>query len=202
MALRTLGAKTFAAATFAAQTLQGLGGSGPVIQVVSPSGATSAEAFGSARLDLNVTTVGSGSAETFGIPDVRFVVSPSSITSAEAFGTARLDLNVTAGAGDQGALGTPRVDFVVFIGAGAPSGEAFGAPSLAYVVLASGIPGGELVPTPAITTGPVDVRPVGIPPGEVGTPTYVLVWPKLVAIGTSSYVELVLGPLDPKSELP
>ncbi|MEK9737419.1 MAG: hypothetical protein VW239_08870 [Candidatus Nanopelagicales bacterium] len=35
----------------------------------------------------------------------------------------------------------------------------------------------------------------------VFTPTYVLLWPRLVAIGTSSYVDLVLGPLDPKSEV-
>jgi len=95
-----------------------VGGSGGGTQTITATGIASAEAFGTAQLDLEITGAGAiASAEAFGSPTLLHVqvISPTGIASAEAFGTPAFS----------GAIGP----------SGIISREAFGTPVLVLATL-------------------------------------------------------------------
>lgn len=123
---------------------------------ISPTGISSAEAFGSPTVTAGAVTIspsGIASAEAFGTPSITatWTISPTGIASGEAFGTPTL----TPGA-------------VTIIPAGIASGEAFGVPVISSdgTILPTGIPSGEAFGTPTISGGPITLQPTGIPSAE------------------------------------
>lgn len=56
------------------------------LQTISPDAITSAEAFGTPKLQLYILPTGIASLEAFGVPKFQLYLLPSSIVSAEAFG--------------------------------------------------------------------------------------------------------------------
>ena len=104
-------------------------------QTVTATGIASAEAFGTASVQLNIDTTGIASAEAFGTPSVQLNIDGTGIASAEAFGTPSLELNITGvGIASEEAFGNPTVqlaggDQTVTL-TGIPSAEAFGTPTL------------------------------------------------------------------------
>lgn len=164
-------------------------------QTISPTGIASAEAIGSARLDLTIAAQAIAGAEAFGSASVALAggaqtASPSAIASSEAFGAARLDLTVSAASiASTEAFGVARADQTVSPSAIA-SGEAHGAATMGLEIVPtaitsaeafsaatvinagtlalSGIPSGEAFG--AATLG-LHIEPAGIAPAEaVGTP--------------------------------
>lgn len=100
-------------------------------QTITATGIASAEAFGTAGVQLNIDTAGIASAGAFGTPSVQLNINTTGIGSAEAFGTPSVELNITAnGIASLEAFGTPTVQVAggtqTITTVGIASGEAFG----------------------------------------------------------------------------
>lgn len=109
---------------------------------VFPNGVASAEAFGTALINIPVTAGSIASAEAFGTPASSVDVSPASIASAEAFGTATIS--------------SISVDVV-----GIASAEAIGVALLSNVTVFPGsIASSEAIGTVTAIVGPVTVSPL------------------------------------------
>lgn len=113
--------------------LEILPGSGT--QSVSPSSISSAEAFGTASVQLNIDTTGIASAEAFGTASVQLNIDTTGIASTEAFGTPGVELNINAnGIPSAEAFGTPTVQIAggvqTITPVGIASEEAFGTPTV------------------------------------------------------------------------
>ena len=124
-------------------------------QTVSPSAIATAEAFGTAKLNLKVSPSALASAEAFGTASVnRKISGAGNIATAEAFGTAVLTQGVPAqtitpsAIASAEALGTLQLNLKV-----SPSGvattEAFGTTKVNQRIDASGIASAEAVGTPS-----------------------------------------------------
>jgi hypothetical protein len=156
---------------------------GPYLQTVSPTGAASAQAFGTAAVSTRITVspTGVASAQAFGTDalSARITVSPSGISSAQAFGAAVLVVNTTqvvrpTGIASAQAVGSAVVTpgAVILRPTGIASATALGAVVLLpdQVVYPSGIASAEAFGTPAlrlawfvpptITEGPVAPGPL------------------------------------------
>ncbi len=125
-------------------------------QTVSPGGITTAEAFGTAQLNLKIFPTAKATDEAFGTARVNQTISGAgNIAGAEAFGTAEL----TQGVGGQTispsaiasaeALGTFQLNLKIYPSAKA-SDEAFGTASVNQRVAPSGIASEEALGTPAV----------------------------------------------------
>ena len=133
---------------------------GDPIQTISPSAIASAEAFGTAKLNLKLEPSAIASAEAFGsltvVPGV-VTLAPTGIASAEAFGT-------------------PQVfrELQYLLPSSIASAEAFGALTVIpgeVIILPSAIASAEALGSPSIIPGAVIVAPTGIASGELfGTP--------------------------------
>ena len=116
-------------------------------QLLQPNAIPSAEAFGTAKLNLKLTASAIGSLEAFGSAKLVLYLKPSAIPSGEAFGTPTL-----------GTFLSPS---------SIASEEAFGAPIIAGPILVTGIASGEQFGTPIVTPGGVIVAPTGISSEEL-----------------------------------
>lgn len=163
----------------------------PTVQTISPTGITSAEAFGVDRVDQQVIATGIASAEAFGTARVDLNINPVGIVSAEAFGGLREDLAINpvgiasaevfgvasvsastganvnpTGISSAEAFGTARVDL-----SSAPTGigsaEAFGAATVIVTTAGTINPSG-ITSTEAFGVTRVDLSnaPTGIPSAE------------------------------------
>lgn len=123
------GEAPFGTAPFAATNVASIAG-----QTISPSGIATAEAFGTAQLNLTLLMTGVASAEAFGAHKVIIdqFVQPPGIASAQAFGVPLITY-------DQ-----------VVLTAGIGSAEAFGSASLNLTLLMQGIAGGEAFGTASV----------------------------------------------------
>jgi len=125
-----------------------------------PTGIGTAEAFGTAQVNLNVTANAIGSAEAFGTAQLNLVVTPSGIASAETFGAAQLNLNVTAsGVVSAEAFGTATLTLgpVTISPVGIASAEVFGATRVGLqvqYVFPAGIVPAEAFGGPAVVKTP------------------------------------------------
>ena len=106
-----------------------------VSSTVSPSSISSAEAFGSPSIGLQVRPSSIASSEAFGTPGVGLGISITGIASAEAFGSPTIlpgNVNVTPdGIVSAEALGSPTVNLSISISS-IDSDEAMGIPTLMY----------------------------------------------------------------------
>jgi hypothetical protein len=120
------------------------------VQGVYPTGISTAEAFGTAQLDLNITAAGDiVSAETFGGATVttggetQNITDAGAIGSAEAFGTAQFDLNISvSGIASVEVFGSAKINLNIAID-GIASVEVFGAPVLDLIIYPDGIASAE-----------------------------------------------------------
>lgn len=101
----------------------------PSVQNVSPSGISSGETFGTAKVNLQVSPSGIATGETLGTPQLNLSVAPSGIAGAEAFGTAIIGAIAPAGIDSGESFGTALVTYQQFVSpSGIATGEAVGAP--------------------------------------------------------------------------
>lgn len=121
-------------------------------QTVSPSAIASAEAFGTAKLNLKLFPSAIASLEAFGNPTVKFTTNiyPTGIASQEAFGSPTVLPGAVilqpSGIASLEAFGTPLVFYdQVIIPTGIASAEAFGTPTVSFILLIKpqGIPSAE-----------------------------------------------------------
>lgn len=115
-------------------------------QTITATGIASGEAFGTARVNLQLRPTGIASAEAVGQALLRLTVAPTGIGSAESFGAARLVLQV--------------------LPSGISSAEAFGSSTINLQVRPSGIASGEAIGSHLVTTGGLVIQPTGIAGGE------------------------------------
>ncbi|MGH9462441.1 MAG: hypothetical protein ACRD1X_14585 [Vicinamibacteria bacterium] len=163
-------------------------GTAKVNQQISGAGNTaSAEAFGAAKVNLTVSGAGNiGTAEVFGTAELTQAaggqtVSPSAIGSAETFGTPQVNLTVfpEAIASDE-AFGNTTLGLTIS-GAGAiASAETFGSPSLNFTVSPSSINSEEAFGDPSIG---LTISPSAIASTETfGSPSvHLTVYPAAIA---------------------
>lgn len=146
---------------------------GAGVSVISPSAIASAEAFGTAKLNLKVTGSGIASAEAFGTlvistPDPQSI-QVSGIASGEAFGALTTGLYVRpSGIASSEAFGDARLSAVIGP-TGIASAEAFGTTNVAIeqFVSPSSIATAEAFGTPVLQLGyPQTIVCTGIPSGE------------------------------------
>jgi hypothetical protein len=150
------------------------------ILLLSPTGVTSSEVFGSASLELFILPSGISSLESFGTPTLDLVVggiSPSGIASEEAFGSPLLVPGAAhispSGITSSEAFGTPTIipGTAVIAPSGITTREAFGTARIGMVVLPSGISSEEDVSSPYVFPGGVHIISSGITSAEsFGTP--------------------------------
>jgi hypothetical protein len=147
-------------------------GAGGASQDVTASAIASAEAFGTASVNLSVAPSGIASAEAFGTATLTpgaVAVSPSAIASAEAFGTASVNLTIApAGIASAEAFGTASINLSVSP-SGIASAEAFGSQTLqpgAVTVTPSGIAGAEAFGSHTVSTGTLAITASGIASAE------------------------------------
>ena len=97
-------------------------------QTVTCTGIASAQAFGTASVQLNINATGIASTEAFGTASVQLNVNATGIASQEAFGTASVQLNINAtGIVSAEAFGTAVVTQIQSVRpTGIASREAFG----------------------------------------------------------------------------
>ena len=138
--------------------------------VVSPAGVASAEAFGvpSATQGGDIAPAGIPSLETFGGASIvaDAVVAPTGVASGEAFGAPVLSSVVTLAPpaiSSAESFGLAAVALLASVGAGIPSGEAFGAAAVGHSVGASGIPSAEAF---GVAGASLEVQHAGVAPGE------------------------------------
>ena len=142
-----------------ATTLYGIlaGWGTPPLQTLLPSAIASAEAFGTAKLNLKLFPSAIASLEAFGSPTVILVgtyIYPTGIASQEAFGNP----TVLPGA-------------VIIQPSAIQSAEALGSPQLNLKLFAQSIPTAEAFGTPLVIPGAVIIQPSGIASLEAfGTP--------------------------------
>ncbi len=130
-------------------------------QTVSPSAIATAEAFGTAKLNLKIFPSALASAEAFGTTKANLKISPTAIAGAEAFGTAELTQGVggqtvtTEGIASAEAIGAPQINLKISASA-IVSVEAFGTTKLNQQIAPSGIASTEALGTPTarFTIGP------------------------------------------------
>ena len=142
---------------------------------LKPSAIASAEAFGTAKLILKLLPSSIASAEAFGTPAISQIgyIQPTAIASAEAFGTAAVIIYQflsPTGIASAEALGTPQLNLWLAVSA-IPSQEAFGTPKFTLYLLPSGISSGEAIGSATIIPGAVLIIPSAIASKEAfGTP--------------------------------
>lgn len=126
-------------------------GTSKLNQKVTASAIVSAEAFGTSKLNQNLTATPVSSGEVFGSPTVFIAqtLDPDAIASAEVFG----NLTVT-----QGLLLLP--DAIA-------SGEAFGSAVIAGPILVTAISSAEVFGVPVVSPGGVSVSPSAISSQEL-----------------------------------
>lgn len=143
----------------------------PIPQYVSPTGITSAEAFGTAVVTCGAVTVeptGIASSEAFGTPNVVKYVSPTGIPSAEDVGTPTITLDTAilqpSGIPSAEAFGTAVIQPgpVTVEPVGIASQEALGTPLLTLKIVPTGIPSEEAVGDPEVTQGTATITPTGV----------------------------------------
>lgn len=105
------------------------------VDYIRPTGIASAEAFGTAAVDLTINPSGIASAEAFGTPTVEIStaqnIDPTGIASAEAFGMLSVDLTINpSGIASAEAFGTAVIDQPYIDVIGIASAEAFGTPTV------------------------------------------------------------------------
>lgn len=158
-------------------------GSFPTAQTLTPSGITSAQAFGSATVAnssaaQNLAPSGIASAEAIGSATVTVgavTIAPSAIASSEAIGGTRINLNINSppGIASSEAFGTAAIGCgaVTLAPTGIASVEAVGTVILtpgAISISPTGIISGGVVwmGGPVVSTGAISVTPSGITSGE------------------------------------
>jgi len=154
----------------------------PGTQDLTPTGITSAEAFGTPVVttgSVDISPSGIASTEAFGtaVLSQATFITPNGIASEEAFGTAAL----TPGA-------------VIVTPSGIASAEAFGTAVITqgFVITPTGIASAEAFGTAAITTGAVNLSPTGIASEEAfGSHTVAVAGAKEIKIDFQD--ELVLA---------
>ncbi len=151
---------------------------------IASAGVATSEAFGGGVVSAVVVATGIATGEAHGSPSVALTVNPAGIVSGAAYGAPTLTVDIT-GAGaipTSEAFGLPTVVFVVppqeVTGVGGiASAEAFGQPSLAWIhdiVGAGGITSGEAFGDVALS---VAIYPLSIVTGEAfGLPTVELIY--------------------------
>jgi len=136
---------------------------------IAPSAIPSAEAFGTAQLNLKVAPSAISSAEAFGTTKLLLYLKPSAIPSAEAFGDANVAiqqfLELTGIASDE-AFGTPILG-AFLLPSSIVSEEAFGNLVIAGPLIVPGIGSQEALGTLTVTPGGVSVAPSGISSEEL-----------------------------------
>lgn len=163
-------------------------------QDISPTGLASAEAFGTAQLDMNIACTGIASAEAFGSHSIALMIevtptgiasaeafgshtltstadiSPNGIASAEAFGTHLLTLFIEPTAIPSAeAFGSHTVASTADISPGSiPSAEAFGTHQLDMNIVCTGIASAEAIPTTHVIASAAaqDISPTGLASAE------------------------------------
>jgi hypothetical protein len=115
-------------------------------QTISPTGISSAEAFGSPQLNLTALPTGIDSGEAFGNSLLELFLLPTGIDSGELFGSPTFEL------------------FLLPTGVG--SDESFGSPQLNLTILPDGVGSGESFGQPTVTGGEAVIAPVGIDSAE------------------------------------
>lgn len=134
-----------------------------------PGGISSAEAFGTAKLNQQIRPSAIASAEAFGTARLNQQIRGTGIAIAEAHGTARVNQQLRpTGIATAEALGTPSLAQQIRAVAIA-SAEAFGTPSLPQQVLAAAIASAEAHGTPSLI---MQLRPLAIVSAEAfGSPS-------------------------------
>jgi hypothetical protein len=112
---------------------------GALTQVVTPSGVVSAEAFGTAQVNLTLRPDGAESEETFGLTKLRLFLQPSGISSEETHGSTKVTYIVTfTGISSEEAFGSSSLLRYVVV-TGLASAEAFGTALLTVYAIPGGI---------------------------------------------------------------
>lgn len=130
-------------------------------QTVSPGGIASGQAFGTAKVNLQVRAQAIGGAEAFGTAKLNLKVVATSVSSAESFGTTKVNLKiVTSGIASAGAFGAATiVQGTRLIPSSIASGEGFGTAKLNLKVIPSGVASAQAVGNPTMV---LKVSPSGI----------------------------------------
>lgn len=156
---------------------------GPATQPVTPSGAVSAETFGTNTLTpgpVTVTPSGVATGEAFGVDALSLNVLPAGIASSEALGTPAVTPGLwtvsPTGIGSAEAFGASTISrgFGI-LPSGIPSAETFGSTSLVYAqaVTTTGIDSAETFGVPVVNV-PWLISPEGIGSAEAfGVPAFV-----------------------------
>lgn len=145
----------------------------PAAQTIQPTGIASAEAFGTAKLQLVVKPTGISSGQAFGATTLAQRLQPGGITSAEAFGAALIIHRVTVAAIASGAAFGAALIQLRVTATSVSSGESLGSPLLDLVVALAGITTGEAFGSPSvIDSSPKAIGPTAIDSAEAfGVPT-------------------------------
>lgn len=129
---------------------------------ITATGITSAEAFGTAQINLTVNPTAIASAEAFGTPIIQLVIAPTAVASLEAFGTHQINLSINAAGGlaSEEAFGDTVVQSGLQIfPSGIVSLEEFGAATINQTITAIAIATAEAFGTATVQLG---IAPAGI----------------------------------------
>lgn len=135
---------------------------------IAPSGITSAEAFGTAALSIDIVSQSIASAEAFGTAVLTLNVTAQAISSAEAFGSASLSIDIAAQSiASTETFGTPSLAVdVTIVTTSITSAEAFGTALLTLFLTPAAIDSAEAFGSASIVPGAVSILPVGIDSAE------------------------------------
>jgi hypothetical protein len=134
---------------------------------VAPSSITTLEAFGTANVGLGIAPGGIASLEAFGSHAINLSIVASGIASLEAFGGAVVSLGgqiSPTGIASLEAFGTAKLNLSI-VAAAIASLEAFGAARVGLGIAPSGIASLEVFGTPTLQ-GTIFIITVSIPTGE------------------------------------
>lgn len=147
-------------------------------QYPAPNSIPSGEAFGSPILSMQIRPSSISSLESFGSPALSMAISPSSIASSESFGSPAIGMSLTVlGISSGEAFGEPTIvpGNVDVAPESILSTETFGEPNIIlFIQGVGGIVSAEAFGEPIISRGNVNVNPNSIESSEAfGEPTIV-----------------------------